>query len=203
MTDVYTNYNDLAIHETQGTDYQIRIQKELSPTVVLAIHGGGIEGGTSELATALAGNQDSYYLAEGLKPSGNEVLHITSTHFDEPQALHLVNQAKYVISFHGYQDSTNKHTKIGGKDLELRKKIYKALITNGFSAEIIQEPSKLKGFESNNITNRTKTGKGVQLEISTAQHNAFFEKNTQTDRIKTQNKEFWRYVKAVKSTLPK
>jgi phage replication-related protein YjqB (UPF0714/DUF867 family) len=51
---------------------------------VIAPHGGGIEPGTSELATAIAGDDFSLYLFEGLKSAGNGELHITSTNFDEP-----------------------------------------------------------------------------------------------------------------------
>ncbi|MED3982261.1 poly-gamma-glutamate hydrolase family protein [Priestia megaterium] len=202
MTDTYVNFADLASHETEGIDYQIRIQKKLSPFIALAIHGGGIEVGTSELTIALVENQHSYYLFEGLKSSGNSILHITSTHFDEPKALELVNQADYLVSFHGFTDSVNKHTQIGGKDLELRQKIYESLIANGFSAEILQEPNRLMGGEPSNITNKTRTGRGVQLEISTAQRNAFFGTNTRAGRQKTQTEEFYRYINAIKSVLP-
>jgi phage replication-related protein YjqB (UPF0714/DUF867 family) len=43
---------------------------------ILAPHGGGIEPGTSELAEAVAGEGLSFYAFEGLKRSGNAVLHV-------------------------------------------------------------------------------------------------------------------------------
>jgi len=202
MADTYQNYADLADSEVEGTDYQIRTQKKDSPIIALAIHGGGIETGTSELAIAAAGDQNSYYLFEGLKSSGNGVLHITSTHFDEPQALELVPTATYSYSFHGFSDSENKHTLVGGGDLELRQKVYDALVANGFSAEILETGAELGGSDPDNIANKTKSGKGVQLEISTLQRKSFFGTNTREGRPQTQNEEFYRYVEAVKSTFP-
>jgi poly-gamma-glutamate hydrolase-like protein len=57
---------------------------------LVAPHGGGIEPGTSELADAIAASDLSFYTFEGLKPSGNTDLHITSTRFDEPMCLTLL-----------------------------------------------------------------------------------------------------------------
>ena len=55
-----------------------------SDVAVVAIHGGKIEPGTSELARAVARDDHPFYLFEGLKPQGNRDLHISSGRFDDP-----------------------------------------------------------------------------------------------------------------------
>ena len=86
--------------------------------VVLAIHGGGIEGGTSEVALAVAGFHPATFaqatdglgfhdlwIFEGLLSSCNSNLHVTSTEYDDPIALELVQNARRCISLHGFGDA--------------------------------------------------------------------------------------------------
>src|SRR5688572_17006698 len=80
-------------------------------TVVLALHGGGVEPGTSELCLALAGYHPAggvtggvtydYWMFEGLRSSDNSALHVTSTHCDDPVASALVAGARRAVSLHG------------------------------------------------------------------------------------------------------
>ena len=199
MSDKYKNFAELSAVEVYGVDYQISYVSRPSKVVVMAIHGGGIETGTSELTVDIAGSMQSYYLFEGLKPTGNGDLHITSTNFDEPNALRLVNNASYCITLHGYADSTKKHTLIGGADHDIKLQVYNKLIASGFSSELLDESDRLSGSDPANIVNKTKRGMGVQLEISTAQRNAFFGINTRDDRKNTQTDEFYRYTQAIKN----
>lgn len=199
MSDKYKNFAELSAVEVYGVDYQISYVSRPSKVVVMAIHGGGIETGTSELTVDIAGSMQSYYLFEGLKTTGNGDLHITSTNFDEPNALRLVNNASYCITLHGYADSTKKHTLIGGADHDIKLQVYNKLIASGFSSELLDESDRLSGSDPANIVNKTKRGMGVQLEISTAQRNAFFGINTRDDRKNTQTDEFYRYTQAIKN----
>src|SRR5436190_3467580 len=74
--------------------------------VVLALHGGGIEGGTSEIGLAVAGYHPAtlapiadchglhdLWIFEGLLTTDNNALHVTATHYDDPIALALVTHA--------------------------------------------------------------------------------------------------------------
>ncbi|MMZ63662.1 hypothetical protein D1872_259320 [compost metagenome] len=167
----------------------------------MAIHGGGIETGTSELTRDIAGLSHSYYLFEGLKPSNNGDLHITSTNFDEPNALRMVAEASYCLTLHGYADSLKKHTLIGGADHNVKLQVYNKLIAAGFSAELLDEDNPLSGSDPNNIVNKDKRKMGVQLELSTLQRNAFFGINTRADRKNTQTEEFYRYTQALKDVF--
>lgn len=113
--DKYEDFADLAANETEGVDYLIEAVDHLieavdrgSDTLILAIHGGRIERYTSELTVAAAGSQFNYYLFEGIKRSGNRDLHITSTRFDEPQALALVDSSDVCVTLHGFAESGEK-----------------------------------------------------------------------------------------------
>ena len=89
--DKYANYKELSAHQQIGKDYTIHIQYALPDIVILAIHGGRIEAGTSEIARGIAGERWSFYDFRGKKKKNNRDLHITSTCFDEPRALNLVS----------------------------------------------------------------------------------------------------------------
>jgi phage replication-related protein YjqB (UPF0714/DUF867 family) len=201
MSDTYANYADLSASETEGVDYQIVATPRTSNIAIVAIHGGGIETGTSELTVDTAGESYSSYLFEGLKSSGNGDLHITSTHFDEPNAIQIVTASEYCVTYHGYADSTNKHTKIGGADHDMKQQVYTKLLEAGFSAEILPEDDPIAGADPDNIVNKTTRGMGLQLEISTAQRGAFFGTNTRAGRKNTQTDEFYRYTQVVKDII--
>ena len=202
MADLYANFEALRQANVYQTDYNIRFGMRNSKITFFAIHGGGIESGCSELTVYSAGTEHSYYLFEGFKASGNTDLHITSTNFNEPNGLAVVSQGHYVVSYHGYS-STTKNTKIGGLDLALKKLIQNELIAAGFTCEIEPDDSSITGQEPDNIVNIGRRNKGVQLEISTAQRNAFFGTNTRAQRLATINDEFKNYVACVMRALDK
>lgn len=89
-TGLYNSFAALASAQIEGIDYQRSWRSSpISTLLHLAIHGGGIEQGTSELASAAAGDVHDFYTFDGIKQANNGDLHITSTSFDDPQALAL------------------------------------------------------------------------------------------------------------------
>ncbi|WP_260288446.1 poly-gamma-glutamate hydrolase family protein [Peribacillus aracenensis] len=162
-------------------------------------HGGGIEVGTSELVLFAAKGMFSEYAFEGCRTSNNRELHITTTNFDEPICLDMVRETEHILAFHGYADTTNKHTLIGGRDTSAKQSAFKALNTAGFSCEIVPVGGYLAGNDPNNICNKGPRGMGLKLEISTAQRNAFFGTNTRAKRRHTTLPEFHKYVEAITS----
>lgn len=201
MADTYADSYELMKNRKYETDFSMRLKKGRSGIIYFTPHGGGIETGCSELAEFSADAGDSYYAFEGRLGSGNSVLHVTSTHFNEPNAVKLVRQHKVAVSYHGYSDSTNKNTKIGGLDEQLRNFVGEEFTAAGIPWE--QEPagSDIAGAEPGNIVNETTRGAGVQLEISTAQRSAFFGTNTAAGRRDTTNAEFSAYIAAVKRAI--
>ena len=130
MADRYKNFAELSAAEREGVDFRVRCTIRNPPVAIIAPHGGGIEPGTSEIASEIAGSVYSVYCFEGLKPSGNSVLHITSTRFDEPRCVDLVSASDFVVSVHGLA-GTYEGIDVGGLDQSLREAICGSLVRRG------------------------------------------------------------------------
>jgi phage replication-related protein YjqB (UPF0714/DUF867 family) len=193
--------------------------------VVLAIHGGGIEGGTSEVALAVAGYHPATFapatdcqgfhdvwIFEGLLNSGNGHLHVTSANYDDPIALKLVQNARRCISVHGCSDyDANGKLQIGGLDTEFDEILLEELTLAGIPAEITTNPA-LNGSDPANICNRTQIGGGAQLEMGTSYRASLFAPGHSfflTDaaayinkvnymRKNNTNAEFWKLIGALR-----
>src|SRR5262245_16323231 len=126
MADKYTNYKELAAAERENIDFRIRSRLSQSRIAMVAAHGGGIEPGTSEIADALAGDDLSLYIFEGLKPDRNRDLHITSTQFDESRCLSLIATSRFVVTIHG-ESGSDQVVYVGGRDAHLAGAISSAL----------------------------------------------------------------------------
>lgn len=165
MADRYDNFAELAAAETEGVDYAIRLTTRLSPVTVIAPHGGYIEPTSSLIATAIAAQTYSLYCFESLdldRPHSD--LHITSTHFDEPQALALVGKSEVVVAIHGCTDHGAPLTVlVGGRDRRLRRSIGAALAAAGFRRRTTGH--RFPGTDPQNICNRGARHAGTQLEI--------------------------------------
>lgn len=168
----YTSYADLAHEQIEGIDYQRSWRQSAVSTLAhLAIHGGGIEQGSSELAEAAAGGIHDLYVFDGMKAANNAELHLTSTLFDEPHALTIARAATHTVSWHGASGAAPL-THLGGLDYVLRDRIGLALSRAGFAVQIAGP--ELAGTDPANICNRNTRKAGVQLELSTGQRQAFF-----------------------------
>lgn len=200
MADVYANFNALNQAKKIRSDYKLKL-KPGKRTIYMSPHGGGIEGGASELAMFSPDPNDAYYLFEGTMSSGNSDLHVTSTNFDEPNARRMMKEFDITVAYHGYGDSVNAHTKIGGLDTDLKTFALEELTAAGFSAEIEPDTSTIAGLEPGNITNSNKRGKGLQLEMSTLQRQNLFGTFTSSGRKNSLLPAFWDYVNAIKRAV--
>ena len=159
--------NDLKslLDSQRDIDYEIEVKETDSNVTVVAIHGGKIEKGTTELAYALAShNNYNYYSFLGLKRTNNFSLHVSSDKFAEAYALEMVSKSKETLSIHGCEGS-EEFTYIGGRDTELADKIKESLTKYGFTVKK-DNPKNLAGILPDNIVNRNIDKRGVQLEIS-------------------------------------
>ncbi|RPK85054.1 poly-gamma-glutamate hydrolase family protein [Streptomyces sp. ADI98-10] len=206
MADLYADYAALAAAETEGVDYSRTATAPAGATwAAIAIHGGGIEGGSGEIAREVsgAGSRMAYYEFAGLKSSGNSDLHITSTNFDEPQAMALVGGVRRCLSFHGYTGTAGVPvTAIGGLDTVLVARVTAALTRAGFT--VTDAPSEIAGTDPDNICNQTTSSAGVQLELSRAQRDAFFPGGENTAAVRNsgaRTEEFYRYASAIRAAL--
>lgn len=182
--DSFPNFASLSERYEEGVHFRIVERPGSAPVSVLAIHGGGLEPGTSELAKRIAQRDFNLYSFEALlpdphlwivgSPNLNQVFHITSHKFDEPRALSLVQdsaRSQKCLSIHGSKGDGTPAVCIGGRDVETGTRIASALGTlfasnpafHGWSVEhpCVRYPAK----HSQNIVNRCVNG-GVQLEIT-------------------------------------
>jgi len=158
------SFTELAGRYRSGVDYLVSAQQRDSRVLILAPHGGKIEPGTSEICRAIAGADCSFYCLEGALPKDNRRLHITSTCFDEPLALGMLARADIVITVHGLAGREAEFVMVGGRDEKLGESIKLELEAGGFRSEPVSE--QLRGTAPENLVNRGRTGRGVQLEIS-------------------------------------
>ncbi len=142
----------------------------------------------------------SFYAFEGLKKKGNGILHITSSRFDEPKAVFLVNASPRVVALHGELDCRDQVVFLGGLDRGLGKHIQAVLEAGGFVVRIHHDPH-LQGGEKSNICNRGQSGKGVQLELSQPFRRSCFRSFDRNGR-QQRTEQGDRFVEAMRRVLP-
>jgi len=164
LHDKYASFSELARHEVAGLDYRITSrERPRSSVLVMAPHGGSIEIGTSELAALIAGEEHSLFSFEGLKAHGrNRDLHITSHNFDHPLCLELAARCAVTLGVHGC--SGEAQIFIGGLDLILSGLLVRELAAHGLPA--CADGHRYPGRHPFNICNRSRRGRGAQLEIT-------------------------------------
>lgn len=197
--DTYANFAELENAEKEGISFNINIRDQIDSIItIIAPHGGGIEPGTSEIAKIISGEDHSLALFEGMKDNGNRELHITSTNFDEPRCLALVQSSQNIIAIHGERSQSNV-VYIGGKDIALGSSVRSALVTAGFQVKVHNDLN-LQGKAPKNICNRGSSRKGVQLEIARGLRETFFESLTSEGR-KRPTKRLEIFINAVRKGL--
>ncbi len=192
----YRSYKELKKNEILGQDYRIRNRDGSSGIVVIAPHGGGIEPGTTEIAEAVAGRQHRFYTFSGIKSMGNSDLHITSTNFNEPEGLRMVERSRIIIAIHGCRER-EKLIFTGGRDKFLKEKIGRQLTKEGFE---VSSSNRFPGVNLLNICNRSRLGMGVQLEISVGLRRDMFEEISRIFR-KQKTPVFDQFIRAVRAAI--
>ncbi len=171
FTEGHLSFADLSASE-DAANYAIKTNDIGSDTTILAIHGGGIERGTSELVGALKGyGKYNTYLFEGLKASDNGSLFLRAIDFDEPQAVNLVQDSDYTLSIIGAAGD-DEVTYIGGQNKLLAELIKLHLVTKGYNVKTLGIPDRIAGVMDSNIANRNQLFNGsydlggVQIAVS-------------------------------------
>lgn len=174
MADTYENWAQLSAANIENTDYRLPQRRNNSVVTHIAIHGGAIEPGTSEVASEVAAaNYQSYYGLEGIKAGDNSSLHLMSTHYDEPIGINIVGKSNYCFSYHGYTGTLGvAETTVGGLDTVTRDAVIATLTRAGFTASV--GDIEMDGTDPNNITNKTSRAMGVQIEMSNQLRANFF-----------------------------
>lgn len=238
--DTYQSNTELYEAEVEGVDYGRRYRRHaafddsqaaavaLPETVIMALHGGGIEPGTSELCLAVAGYHPAtmagaaplydYWMFEGLRAQGNAELHVTSTNCDDPVVELLAAGAQRAVSLHGCTSaqaglpSDDPGVVVGGRDTALKGRLMATIAAAGLTVAVggaevpvavidgVTQPT-LGGDHPDNIVNRTFSKGGAQLELTTPLRAAMFDTNTAAQRKHTTTPLFWNFVTAVRQAL--
>ncbi|MFD5464690.1 poly-gamma-glutamate hydrolase family protein [Kitasatospora sp. NPDC127059] len=219
---------------TEGVDYGRRYRRHLiddqSPqdraapvrTTVIAPHGGGIEGGTSELCLAVAGYHPvglaptppggpvhDFWMFEGLRATDNGALHVTSTHCDDTVARAMCSGSLNVLSLHGCTatraglEAGARAVLVGGLNSAFRQYLMEEFATAGIRAVTASGEEEIAGIAPENICNRSMLGMGAQLELTTELRAAMFApgKNDRFDRAANTLPLFWSFTAAVRAAI--
>lgn len=195
--DKYDSFRELEKAAVEARDYSIAYSYGHSGVVVMAPHGGEIEPGTTEVARAVAGKEHGFYSFTGLRRKDNaELLHLTSSHFDEPRAVKMAEGADTVLALHGCQ-GREAVVYVGGKDRKLKEKVARALEQAGFG---VRPDPRLPGRHPLNICNRSRRAMGVQLEITAGLRRSFF-KSGKLEQREMPTQTFDKIVVALRRAL--
>lgn len=194
--DHYQSFTEMAVKNTEGIDYLILLKGDPSPILVTAFHGGYIEPGTSELGRAITNEQFDFYSFDALKPGQmdersltSSTLHITSTRFDEPKLMSLIQKKDFCLGLHGFGGYEGDFCVGGGNEQE-RKKLVETLNKNFpdlISCELCCPP--LNGTSARNPINRCHK-KGVQVEISPTVRSKILKNSAFKDELARVFKEY-------------
>lgn len=195
---LYNSFDDLSASEVEGVDYRVLSEDKGKDITVFSVHGGGLSVGISEIVNALqTTNNYNYYLFEGLKGTDNNTLRITSTKYDEDDALSLITNSKNTVSLIAANE-TEKVVYVGGQNKLLSRLIKLHLSVSGFNVKDDTEvPSRIAGIMNSNIVNMNmplvsgyKIG-GSQISVSRGLRDEFV-----TDEVKFNN-----FINAVDSAM--
>lgn len=192
---------------SEGEDYHITHTDRGSDVTVLAIHGGSIEANTSAIAETMASSYgfNAYTFnghgtsdcLDGLSNHGR--LHVTATHFDEAQAMDMVDDAQEVVTIHGYSADRGYPAGVicvGGSNAAQRAEFiayvnqYASVFTL-YALQPIDAPtsqgmcSDLAGTATANIVNLGQDPNGgLQLELSPQMRGDLVKSGTQYTRLR-------------------
>ena len=198
MSDKYSTFDELSRAEPRDA-FRVVVRDCGSRVAIVAPHGGGIERGTSEVSRAIAQDDLSLYLFEGAKAQANRDLHITSTRFDEPRCLRLLNAVEVAVTVHGEGGELDV-VYLGGRNQELGDRLRKELQAKGFRVDRHASPW-LQGTNPANVCNRCASGLGIQLELSAGLRNTFFDSLTSSAGLARPTERLAQFCQAVRKVL--
>lgn len=164
MTKPYRDFSNLVLNTEKGVDYDLTVVEGGGEITIAAIHGGGIEPLTGELATAIAGDEHNLYIFQGLRPQGNDALRIPISRYDEMRLRALLQRSQTALSLEGV-DGEEKAVLLGGQNRRLRAILQEVLEGAGWKTGNLSQV--VAAHDPSLFFNRPPQG-GVQLELSHA-----------------------------------
>lgn len=235
--DLYASNTDLytKLAGKEGTDFARRykrhelfdnsdnLRQPFNRTTIMAIHGGGIEGGTSELCLGIAGYHPAtlavqpaggpvhdYWMFEGTRVSNNGELHVTSTRNDDRSALSMAAGSLNVLSLHGCTAAqagasagVPEAVVVGGLNADFKRCLHEEFQAAGFHTIDGSTVPALAGENPDNICNKTLLGKGAQLEMTAELRQSMFDAGhfSRSERPTHTNAGFDAFVGAARKAI--
>jgi phage replication-related protein YjqB (UPF0714/DUF867 family) len=160
----YEDYTELVLKALKDRDYRLNLTDREADVTVTAIHGGGIEPLTSELAAAIAGEEHNLYDFRGIRPQGNEELRIPAHRFDEMHLRQLLRRSRLALSVLGVEGA-EALVHLGGRNRRLVRILRQRLTEAGFVVRGPLGPGAAHG--PTRFVNWPAEG-GVQMELTRA-----------------------------------
>ncbi|WP_405667943.1 poly-gamma-glutamate hydrolase family protein [Streptomyces sp. NBC_00055] len=171
----YLNFRYLAADRVLGIDYDIK-NRYGTGTYLLhaAIHGGGIEPPTSQLADYCAGIGGAWYSFDALNDLTAASLALPAVAFDEPFCVVNAGNSSRTVVWHGVENQRENEqvTYVSGGDTVLTSLIIQELNAVGFETD--RAPVGFAGDAPQNIANRNRMRAGVQLDLSLSLRKSFY-----------------------------
>jgi len=198
--DLYPDIPTLKSHLKEKRDFRVRHNDRHSFATIVSPHGGFIEEGTSQIARAVAGPDFNLFDFQGLVTVEPQKLHVTSTRFREPILMQMLSRSDVAVSIHGMGEEDDMTIWLGGLNLEMKGRMFKALIDAGFLVN--PDSPRHRGESPRNFVNMVKR-RGVQLELPNNLLKTMFagKKFYASGRSGRTTEVFDRFVTAVRSVV--
>jgi phage replication-related protein YjqB (UPF0714/DUF867 family) len=164
MVTPYRDFTELILNTVRDRDYRFVIADRSTPVTMAAIHGGGIEPLTSELAAAIAGGEHNLYDFRGIRPQDNELLRISVQRFDELRLRELMKRSQVGLGIEGVEGQ-DLAVHLGGRNRRLRALLAERLQQAGF--EVAGPAGPGAAHDPTRYYNWASDG-GVQIELPRA-----------------------------------
>ena len=167
MSVPYRDLPELVLNARKDQDYALRIIDLGAHLTITAVHGGGIDPLTSELAQAIAGGEYNLYDFRGVRATGNDELRVPVARFDEMRLRELMGRSHTAVSIQGIQGirGSGLTVHVGGGNRRLKRGLAERLEKAGFEVKGPAGPR--PAHDPSRFYNRPTAG-GVQVEMTRA-----------------------------------
>jgi phage replication-related protein YjqB (UPF0714/DUF867 family) len=160
----YRDFSELVLNTIKDKDYRFVILDRGADVTVAAIHGGSTEPLTSELATAIAGDDCNLYDFRGLDVQDAKLMRVLPARFNDMRLQNLMKRARLGVSILGIEGA-EAVVHVGGRNQHLKRILMARLQEAGFEVRgpcgpgAAHDPSRFYNLPSEG---------GVQLELTRA-----------------------------------
>jgi phage replication-related protein YjqB (UPF0714/DUF867 family) len=131
------SFTDLALHATQGVDYDFTLREPGGAVTIVALHGGALAPRTAELAAELAGDGHNLFILRAQEDRPE--LRVSPLHARQARLDALIARSTLVLSIDSFPDEAAV-ARIGGASLPLRNLLLEGLTGAGFYAVRSETP---------------------------------------------------------------